>query len=118
MLSGEKALLCAWRAKSKKIKSRVKLWKHQKKKIRAKLVTRLGVQVQLDDGEKALCDWWGSTRNLVRRSPEKVCVCVCVCVCVFVCVCVCVHIYIYMYVYISISMYILYICTPLASARP
>ena len=33
---------------------------------------RAGVQVQLADGEGAICDWWGTTRNLVRRSPEKV----------------------------------------------
>jgi hypothetical protein len=35
---------------------------------------RAGVQVQLDGGEQALCDWWGTTRNLVRRSPEKLAV--------------------------------------------
>jgi hypothetical protein len=33
---------------------------------------RAGVQVQLADGSSAICDWWGTTRNLVRRSPEKV----------------------------------------------
>jgi len=33
---------------------------------------RSGVQVQLDDGSDAICDWWGTTRNLVRRSPEKI----------------------------------------------
>ena len=33
---------------------------------------RAGVQVQLAGGEEAICDWWGTTRNLVRRSPEKV----------------------------------------------
>jgi len=33
---------------------------------------RSGVQVQLDGGADAICDWWGTTRNLVRRSPEKV----------------------------------------------
>jgi hypothetical protein len=33
---------------------------------------RAGVQVQLAGGENAICDWWGTTRNLVRRSPEKV----------------------------------------------
>jgi hypothetical protein len=33
---------------------------------------RAGVQVELAGGEQAICDWWGTTRNLVRRSPEKV----------------------------------------------
>ena len=33
---------------------------------------RAGMQVQLSDGDEAICDWWGTTRNLVRRSSEKV----------------------------------------------
>jgi len=32
---------------------------------------RTGVQVELTGGEAAICDWWGATKNLVRRSPER-----------------------------------------------
>ena len=28
--------------------------------------------MQLGNGDEAICDWWGTARNLVRRSPERV----------------------------------------------
>jgi len=37
-------------------------WKH---------AVRTGVQIELENGEMANCDWWGEARNLVRRSPTR-----------------------------------------------